>query len=373
MTVFGLHYKLSSGWAGKGTWNLLSAIAAILGVFLFQSSAVLYFPQYHDLLRHLYYMPIILSAYLLGPRFGVFFGLLSAVGSSAHIAMHGRVMYIDLVLQASIFCVTGALIGYLSSEEKRKSSLLESSKMDFLKGLSAALDARDTYTEGHSLRVAGIAREIGKELRMSEDALGALYQAGIIHDIGKIGIPDAILKKEGKLTQEEYALIKTHTRIGAAIVRDVEAFRTAVAGVKSHHERYDGSGYPEGLRGEDIPPDARIIAVADAFDAMTSVRVYNRRKDTGAALEEIERGAGNQFDPGVVRAFRNVAGRLDMEKLEGVAVDPVCRMKVNPATAPASFEYKGTVYYFCSRECGESFTAFPEKYVSDARSSPDNL
>jgi HD-GYP domain-containing protein (c-di-GMP phosphodiesterase class II) len=170
----------------------------------------------------------------------------------------------------------------------------------FLESMTAALDARDQYTFGHSTRVAAYSLEIGEKAGLDEEELMLLKTSALLHDIGKIGVADRILLKDGKLTDEEYAAIKRHPEIGRNIIKQVQGFsdlQPVVEGVLYHHERYDGKGYPEGLSGESIPLFGRIIAVADAFDAMTSNRPYRSGMPIDKALTIIHEGKGTQWDP----------------------------------------------------------------------------
>jgi HD-GYP domain-containing protein (c-di-GMP phosphodiesterase class II) len=169
--------------------------------------------------------------------------------------------------------------------------------------LSAAIDAKDPYTCGHSERVARIAVRLGEEMGLKRGEISDLYLAGLLHDLGKIGIRDAVLCKEGPLTPEEYLHIQEHPITGERIIANVTRLAYLRPGVRGHHERFDGSGYPDGLVGEAIPQMARILAVADSCDAMMSVRRY-RSALSGARIEEIFRdGAGTQWDPRIVRHF----------------------------------------------------------------------
>ncbi|WP_273128597.1 HD domain-containing phosphohydrolase [Bacillus weihaiensis] len=172
--------------------------------------------------------------------------------------------------------------------------------------LALALDARDTYTAGHSVRVANYSIIIGKEAKLDKETLDLLRKSALLHDIGKIGIKDSILLKDGRLTDEEYNEIKNHPVIGANILSQVqpkEEMDPLIPGVKYHHERYDGLGYPEGLKGEDIPLFGRIMAVADAYDAMTSDRPYRNGMPINKALSIIEEGKGTQWDPYFAELF----------------------------------------------------------------------
>ncbi|MBM3963558.1 MAG: HD domain-containing protein [Planctomycetes bacterium] len=174
-----------------------------------------------------------------------------------------------------------------------------------LRAMSNAIEARDPYTHGHSERVAQLAYEIAVRLQLSEVACQEIYLAGILHDIGKIGIPDTVLLKPAKLTDEEFAVIKKHPEIGYRIIEGLGKLRFALPGVLHHHERWDGTGYPYRLRGDQIPLMARIIAVSDAFDAMTSNRIYKAAADKEQAMEILRSGRGTQWDAQAVDACLN--------------------------------------------------------------------
>jgi response regulator RpfG family c-di-GMP phosphodiesterase len=175
-----------------------------------------------------------------------------------------------------------------------------------LKALAHALETRDAETHGHSERVVTFSLRLGRELGLGQAEMRSLEFGSLLHDIGKIGVPDAILRKPAKLTDEEWVKMREHPLHGQAILRGIEFLEGATRVVGQHHEKWDGSGYPLGLRGEEIDLNARIFAVADAFDAMTSDRVYRKGKPYEAAAEELELYAGKQFDPNVVAAFRKV-------------------------------------------------------------------
>ena len=185
----------------------------------------------------------------------------------------------------------------LFSEVEKRGRQNEELFLGIVKSLAAAIDAKDTYTNGHSVRVAEYSAEIARRAGYDVSALQRIYITGLLHDVGKIGIPDAIINKNGKLDDEEYAIIKTHPEKGAAILSNIQDMPELSIGAKWHHERFDGKGYPEGLMGEDIPEMARIIAIADAYDAMTSNRSYRRSLPQEVVRAEIEKGRGTQFDP----------------------------------------------------------------------------
>ncbi len=183
---------------------------------------------------------------------------------------------------------------------------LEESYVSTVKVLSAAIDARDPYTQGHSTRVAKLARRIGEAYGFSPEELEDIEVASLFHDVGKLKTPDALLLKDGPLDAIEHREVANHSEYGAAILSRASSLQKYIPAVRHHHEWYDGQGYPDKLRGEDIPLHAAIIAVADAFDAMTSVRPYKEPRSAFAALEELDRCSGTQFNPQVVEVFHQV-------------------------------------------------------------------
>lgn len=178
-----------------------------------------------------------------------------------------------------------------------------------LKVLMRALDAKDRYTCGHSQRVAHLAALMGVELKFNTDALYNLQLGAYLHDIGKIGIPDSILKKADSLEEYEYKIARNHPMIGSKIIKEITDISDVISIVRHHHERFDGSGYPDGLKGEAIPLFARIIAIIDAYEALVSHRVYRKGTDKTEALDEIQQNAGKQFDPYLTTIFIRVMKR----------------------------------------------------------------
>ena len=187
-----------------------------------------------------------------------------------------------------------------------KNEELERAYLDTIGILRQTVEAKDPYTRGHSDRVSEYSVLIGKKLGLDEKTLHILKIGGLFHDIGKIGIPDSILLKESKLSDEEYSQIKNHPMIGVHMLGDAAIFKDILPIVKHHHERYDGRGYPSQLVGEDIPYVARIAAVADTFDAMTSKRSYRDSLPIDIVRAEIERCSGTQFDPNIAKVFLDI-------------------------------------------------------------------
>lgn len=187
-----------------------------------------------------------------------------------------------------------------------KNEELERAYLDTIGILRQTVEAKDPYTRGHSDRVSEYSVLIGKKLGLDEKTLHILKIGGLFHDIGKIGIPDSILLKESKLSDEEYSQIKNHPMIGVHMLGDAAIFTDILPIVKHHHERYDGRGYPSQLVGDDIPYVARIAAVADTFDAMTSKRSYRDSLPIDVVRAEIERCSGTQFDPNIAKVFLDI-------------------------------------------------------------------
>ncbi|MBQ3784057.1 MAG: HD-GYP domain-containing protein [Lachnospiraceae bacterium] len=198
-------------------------------------------------------------------------------------------------------------------EERRKIGKIT---MQAIISISNAVDAKDGYTKEHSFRVAEYTKVIAKELRWNKEEQNRIYRMALMHDIGKIGVPDAILNKHGQLTDEEFPLMKMHPLIGGRILKDLTFIEDVSTGAFYHHERYDGKGYPQGLKGMEIPVEARIIGIADSIDAMNSDRVYRGKQNTEYVLEQLELGKGTQFDPDideiVIALIKNGKLRLDI-------------------------------------------------------------
>ena len=195
---------------------------------------------------------------------------------------------------------------------------LQNLLMGVLHSLTETIDAKDPYTCGHSRRVAAISRRLGEDCGFDMHRIQHIYLSGLLHDIGKIGVPEAILRKEGKLTDEEYGCMKRHPTIGAKILERIHDFEPIIAGVLSHHERLDGKGYPRGFKGKNIPVEGRIVGLADSWDAMTSHRTYRQALSFDKAIEELKKCSGTQFDPLLTEML--LSWNLDeyMEELRGL-------------------------------------------------------
>ena len=210
-----------------------------------------------------------------------------------------------------------ALIGLLNKACDRYQEL-KNLLVGLTRSLASAVDAKDPYTYGHSERVARIAVELGRELRLSEDELSDVYLAGLLHDVGKIGIRDEVLCKHGPLTPEETLHMQQHPEIGHAILKDLQQISSLLPGVLHHHERYDGAGYPAKLAGEQIPRIARILAVADSYDAMSTTRPYREGLSPSRVEQILNDGGGQQWDPRVIEAFQRIVPRLRLIREHGL-------------------------------------------------------
>lgn len=207
----------------------------------------------------------------------------------------------DMELLRTLSSLMAVAISNARMEEKRRATFLRT-----LESLATALEARDEYTRGHSQRVCELSLLIGERMGCSSDALEELRIGTILHDIGKIGVPDAILNKRARLTDEEFATMKSHPVIGYEICRPLMLSEGVLMIIRNHHEKLDGSGYPDGLKGGELPLSLRIVCVADAFDAMSSMRPYRAVMEIATVLAELSKGAGTQFDPVVVENLKEL-------------------------------------------------------------------
>ena len=222
--------------------------------------------------------------------------------------------------------------------ERERRHHLERAYLETVRALACTIEARDPYTGGHVDRVASYATALGRQLNWSADELRSLEMGALLHDIGKIAVPDAILRKAGPLNEAEWAQMQQHPTLGANLVRGWAALQPALPAVLYHHERYDGGGYPTGLAGEDIPAVARIVSVADAFDAMLTDRPYRKGLAVNVAAEELNRCAGTQFDPEYTAAFLAALAAEQVKVLQLGSKDevPGSTFQVPPGGDPSS-------------------------------------
>ncbi len=220
------------------------------------------------------------------------------------------------------------LDGYRKDLQRRleeKTREVELVTIEAITTVANTIDAKDDYTKGHSIRVAYYSEALARKIGWSEEEVQNIHYIALLHDIGKIGVPDSVLNKPFKLTNVEFELIKNHTVMGAEILKDIKMFPNVSVGAKYHHERFDGRGYPSGLKGDEIPIVARIIGIVDSYDAMTSNRVYRKRLQDEMVRQELVRGKGSQFDPYLVDQFMELLeeGNLQQNIPEEDMVMPI--------------------------------------------------
>ena len=214
---------------------------------------------------------------------------------------------------AALSLISFLIIRYKTRQSLKRQMEYKSITLESLQAIARTIDAKDEYTNGHSIRVSHYSRLIAENMGMEQDEIENIYYIALLHDIGKIAIPDSILNKPGRLTEEEFKVMKSHTTRGAEILKGISTIPQIIEGAKSHHEKYDGSGYPEGLKGDNIPLVARIICCADCFDAMASRRVYKEPFSLEKIIGEFERCSGTQFDPQISKV---VIGMISTGKLK---------------------------------------------------------
>ena len=262
-------------------------------------------------------------------RHTIFFGLISCavcltidLVRSQYFTKYGSSTFTRI----GVLIFTVLMINYLMrsqvdslKKQNRKSTILVG---EIAKAFAKVVDMKDTYTNGHSMRVAQYTAMLTKELGYDDETVEKYYNIALLHDVGKIGIPINILKKPGKLTDEEYAVIKTHTTKGYDVLKDISIMPDLAVGAESHHERPDGKGYPKGLSGDSIPRVAQIIAVADCFDAMYSDRPYRKRMEFDKVVSIIKEVSGTQLTPDVVDAFLRLVERGELKNTSGADAPP---------------------------------------------------
>jgi hypothetical protein len=298
----------------KTKWLQAIVIALLLGSVLaghwITPDKTHAFHAVHIVFQKLFILPVVLAAVWFGLRGALLTSGLSTlfylpfifVRLSGHteeeMAQYGEI--------ATVW-ITAFLTGIFVDRERAAMQKVARMHEGALIALVSALDARERNTHLHSLRVRAFAKRIGRAMALDERALTTLSEGALLHDVGKIGVPDAILLKPGPLTEEEWVVMRQHPDIGRRILEPTPFLHEAAEIVYTHHERYDGKGYPRMLRGKDIPLGARIFSVADVFDALTTDRPYHEKMDAEQAVSEIQQGAGKQFDSEVVQAFLTIS------------------------------------------------------------------
>ena len=312
------YYALSGSMNGFSiSWALVMPIGVCY--FISVKLGIITSVYYELLLCALFYIPSLrenMSVYyseITMTRFPIVFFAVSSVTTVAMVDFH--------LTSLKEMDYTDKLNGEVERQTAiavERARRLETVNDEVVNMLAVAIDARDRYTNGHSLRVAAYTAALARKTGLDENLVKNLRREATLHDIGKIGIPDSVLNKPGKLTDREYDIIKSHTTIGADILARSKGMGSAVEVAKFHHERYDGSGYPCGLSGDSIPLHARIVAIADAYDAMSSDRIYRNSMEPDRIRYELIRGKGTQFDPALLDPFLELldSGELDAIRKE---------------------------------------------------------
>jgi HD-GYP domain-containing protein (c-di-GMP phosphodiesterase class II) len=272
-------------------------------------------------LTHLFYLAVIPAAVLRGPRVGLAAGAVAGVlAEPVPRALLGEAGDIDRgwVVRAGALMLVGWVCGSLTRSLQRRVHDLETLNLETIFAFVRAIDARDPYTARHSEKVAAYAVELARALGLPPAACERIRLAGLLHDVGKLALERCVLQKAGLLSADEWRQVREHPGLSAHIIGGVAHFAPFLPGARHHHERYDGHGYPDGLAGTQIPLDARVLAVADAYDAMTSHRSYRGALPHAEAMERLEAGSGSQFDPVCVEAFATL--ELDPARIDAAMV-----------------------------------------------------
>lgn len=265
---------------------------------------------------HIMYFPIIIGAFCFLIPGGLISGLLAGLILGPFMPLEpGEIQVIsNWVVRTLIFTFIGSFIGTLFHLLKKRAitigdilQRLTSTYTQTLRSFASIVTGRDEQTGGHCERVALNACIIGKAMQLSDQSIEALYWAGLLHDLGKIAIPENVLLKPGTLTQEEMEIVRKHSQIGSEIIEVISPeFEQIAKGIATHHERWDGTGYPNGLKGEEIPIIGRILSIVDVFEALSSKRPYREPIDSDEALKYIKDNSGSYFDPNIVEVFTNL-------------------------------------------------------------------
>lgn len=300
----------ASPWLRHAAQLGLVGLTALLGTWLVYATG-----GTNQAYPHIMYLPVLLGAYFYGVWGGLVTGAACGLGIGPwmplDVAAGTAQPAVGWLSRSAFFIGAGGLGGALMRINQRRLNRNEALMRELSEGygrilrtFSSLVSMRDDQTKGHCDRVALNAVAIGQDLRLGDSELRNLYWAGILHDLGKVALPAAILLKPGPLTEEEYRQVQEHVTYGADLLdAAASTFADIAAGVRSHHERWDGSGYPQGLRGQEIPLSGRVLAVADVFEALTSERPYRGPMETQEAVEYLRDRAGTEFDPAVVEIF----------------------------------------------------------------------
>src|SRR5919197_487912 len=282
---------------------------------------------------HLFYPVVVLASVLWGPWWGIAVGVLcGTLAEPGSRAILGQLDRLDpsWVLRAGAMMLVGWACGSLARSLMQRVDELEAINEQTIFAFVRAIDARDPYTARHSEKVAAYAVQLVQALGLPATAVERIRLAGLMHDVGKVSLERSVLHKPGRLSDEEWEQVRAHPGMSAHIIGGVQRFAEFLPGARHHHERFDGQGYPDKLKGEEIPLDARVLAVADAYDAMTSDRSYRAALSHEEAMRRLEEGSGTQFDPVCVRAFATL--RPDPTAAED-AIVPLLELDAVPLSA----------------------------------------
>jgi HD-GYP domain-containing protein (c-di-GMP phosphodiesterase class II) len=296
-----------------------------IGVAFFITTVVHYTTQtdnpavffVHVIFRNLYLLPIVSAAYWFGLRGGAISAFVSVVLYLPHVVLQWSGSMADKVEQMgtmAVFLLVGIVAGHLSSMEKREKLRAEKAETrsqrraiaTAITTLEQALKARDNYTRQHSERTAELSVALAKELGLDETSREEVWLASQMHDIGKIGVRDDILLKPDRLTAKEWEAIKRHPIIAEEILKPIKGIEPVVSIVRAHHENFDGTGYPNGIKGDDIPLGAQILAVADTYSALTDDRLYHKQDGIDEAIEKMNKMAGKKLNPRILEEFKKM-------------------------------------------------------------------
>jgi putative nucleotidyltransferase with HDIG domain len=268
-------------------------------------------------LPHLFYLPIFVAAFVYGWPGGVVAGLAGGMVCGFLVPLDAQGTPQDTrtwLVRLVAFALAGAIVGACSSSLRARLRQLQRVNAQVVFAFARAIDVMHRHTAEHSGSVSTHAVVIATELGLDRRSVERVRWAGLLHDVGKLAVPREVLDKPGRLTPSEWASVQAHVQASIDILAGVDAFQPYLEGIRHHHEHFDGSGYPAGLTGDAIPLDARIIAVADAFDAMTSERPYRPSLSAAAAVTELRRASTTQFDPAIVEAFARTLSRRDTRR-----------------------------------------------------------
>ncbi|MGB9678485.1 MAG: HD-GYP domain-containing protein [Thermoanaerobacteraceae bacterium] len=296
---------------------IVAIILASMIIFIFYTSKEMDTIYYYAYTR-LLYIPVIISALKFNLKLSIIITTIVSVLEFLNIyfMVNTQAKFITFAISIPVYYFIAFSINYFKIEVKRlKISLdeIHNNLKEMEDSLITALEAKDIYTQGHSKRVFKLVSNIVDKMELNENEAEKIKTAAKLHDIGKIGINDNILNKPTKLTEEEFAVIMDHPVMGYEIINKIKAMGDIAKIIRHHHERYDGNGYPDGLKGENIPLGSRIIAIADSCDAMTSKRAYRNSFTMAQAIEELRKNAGKQFDPELVEVFASVIEDLGID------------------------------------------------------------